>query len=240
MQDAHQSIIEEIKLTIEKMVPMTPVEIVEKAQSLLKEVEGNRQINPAQLNEALVEIGRLEYPYRKAYHDLCGTDEEKRLRELVVERVDEDIREKLEEAFSYNLILDDFVKSHLFEEMDDEHRYQVTNAISMAEDVLEHQCDERAHSQKLKFEELVKKREQEVSALQARIDFLRDLARTHANHADELLATVERLEEGWSILSKDPNAEEIEKEIEYWQAILSDEVAIGENDLHEEEEEMNW
>lgn len=233
MKNSQQTILADIENAIDKLVLVTPQELIDRINGLLLEIKGNSEINLKQVQGFLIEIGREEYAYRKAYHDLCGTDEEQRLRELVLARVDEVVKVKLEEAFSYNLILDDFLKSPLFEEMDDEHRAQVKNAILMAEDTLEHQCDERAHKQRLKFEELVEVRKKEVAEMQGQIDYLKDLARTHANHADELLATIERLEDGWSILTKDVKKDEIEKEVEYWQAILANSDGVGEFDLDE-------
>lgn len=233
MNNDQQKIIKDIQKAMDEFVPVVPIELSNKVKDLIDELEENTQINIQQIQGALIEIGREEYAYRKAYHDLCGTDEEKRLRELVLARVDEVVKEKLEEGFSYNLILDDFMKSPLFEGMDEEHRSQVRNAILMAEDILEHQCDERANKQRLQFKELVERRKKEVEEMQGKIEFLRDLARTHANHADELLATIDRLESGWSILTKDLKQEDVQKEVEYWQAILANNDGVGEFDLDE-------
>lgn len=216
----HQAFLDEIAIAIKKFVPLTPEDVKTRAETMLNGLQENPAVGLKEIHDALVEIGREEYPYRKAYHDLCDADEEVRLRKLVLERLDEKVKKVLEEAFSYNILLDDFVRSELFEQkLTGEERYQVTNAITLAEEVLNNQCDDRAHARVGQFEELVEKRKQEVKTLQDRMDFLRHIGRQYPVHADEINVVVDRLEEGWSITNPDPSKEEIEKEIEYWQTV---------------------
>lgn len=219
----HRYFLDEIKIAIKKMVPLTPPEIKQKAEALYAELEATPEADITKFHAALTEIGRDEYPYRKAYHDLCSQDEELRLRKLVLDRVEPEVKALLEETFAYNVLLDDYVKSELFEEnMTAAQRYQVTNAILLAEEVLNNQCDDRAHARAGQYEELVEKRKQEVKELQDRIDHLKLMARKFPIYADEILTVANRLEEGWSITETDPTKEEIEKEIEYWQTVTTE------------------
>lgn len=223
MTHPHQAFLDEMNIAIDKLVPLTPEDIKRRAQELHAKLEATPEVSTKEIHAALVEIGREEYPYRKAYHDLCDTDEEQRLRKLVLERLDEKVKKLLEEAFSYNILLDDFVRSEMFEtKLTGEERYQVTNAILLAEETLENQCDDRAHARVGQFEELVEKRKAEVKTLQDRIDLLKRLAQQYPLHADEISVVVDRLEEGWSITNPDPSREEIDKEIEYWQTVTAE------------------
>lgn len=225
MPHPHQAFLDEIKIAIDKFVPMTPEDIQTRATETLERLEYQPEIPLTDIHAALVEIGREEYPYRKAYHDLCDSDEEQRLRSLILPRLDDKVRKVLEEAFSYNILLDDFVRSEVFESnLNGDERYQVTNAILLAEEELDSQCDDRAHDQKKKFEDLVAERKEEVKALQDKIDLLKRLMQQYPVHADEISAVVNRLEEGWSITNTDPTKEEIEKEIEYWQTVTTEDV----------------
>ncbi len=220
MSHPHQAFLDELHIAIKKLVPLTPPEIQSKAEAVYQKFENTPDISARDIHNELVELGREEYPYRKAYHDLCDGDEEQRLRKLVLERVDEKVKKVLEEVFSYNILIDDFVRSEMFEsKLSGEERYQVTNAILLAEESLENQCDDRAHARVGQFEEHVEKRKAEVKALQGRIDHLRLLGKQFPLYADEISAVVDRLEEGWSITNPDPSKEEVEKEIEYWQTV---------------------
>lgn len=216
----HQSFIDQIKISIENFVPLTPGSLTEKANQLVKDIEENPQAPVSQIHQALAEIGREEYPYRKAYHDLCDDDEEARQKKLILERLDDDLKAKLEEALQY-MLFDDYVASPAFEDLAPEDRAQVDNAYRIAEETLDKQCDERASSRAGQYDELLLKYKDQVKSWQAKIDYLRELGKTSPEHADELNAVADRLEEGWSVTEKDPSEEEIDKEIEYWKTVTA-------------------
>jgi hypothetical protein len=231
----HAAFLAELKIAIDKFVPMTPPELIKKAKQTHAALMENEATTAEEIHDAMVEIGREEYPYRKAYHDLCDHDEEKRLKKLVFERIDESVRKKVEEVTQYNVLLDDYVSSEMFENgLTGEERYQVTNAITMAEEVLEKQCDERASDRATKYEDLLAAREKEAKEMQEKIDILKKLAEVHPEHADEIKVVVFRLEEGWSITEPDVSLEELDKEIEYWQTIVLEEGDAGDASFDEE------
>ena len=58
------------------------------------------------------------------------------------------------------------------------------------------------------------KKQQEKIA--QKIDELRALANKDAKWREEILDKVKTLEEGWSMVERDPELLEVEKEIEYW------------------------
>lgn len=221
MAHPHQSFLDEFKIGIDKLVPLTPPEVVEEAKKLHAELLADENVNENAIHQALVAIGRKEFPYRRAFHELCASDEEQRLQGLVFERLDESLAKKLKEVTSHGVILEDFVKSKMFEEqLTAEERYQVSNAILLVDDLLKNQCDERAHERKATYEKLVEKWKKEEDRLQGMIDDLRKLALPNPKWTDEINSICDRLEEGWSVTEKDPQEEEIKKEIEYWNTVL--------------------
>lgn len=224
MPHPHQSYLDEFKIAIDNLVPMTPPEIIEEAKNLHRELSEDENASLKQIHQAMTLIGRKEFPYRKAFEELCAGDEEQRLQELVFERLDEDLVKKLEEVTAHGVILDDFVKSKMFEdELTAEERYQIQQAILLADDILENQCDERAHKRRQKYEELVGTWQKEAERLQEMIDQLRAMAKGNPKWTGEINSICDRLEEGWSVVEKDPKEEEIKKEIEYWATVLSEE-----------------
>ncbi len=54
------------------------------------------------------------------------------------------------------------------------------------------------------------------------IEQLKKLADKDEKWRTEIESVAERLEEGWSIVERDPREEEIVKELEYWNTVLND------------------
>ena len=76
------------------------------------------------------------------------------------------------------------------------------------------------------YDELVKKHQGEVDRLQRMIQNLREMAMQNPKWEGDIRATVDRLEEGWSIVERDPSEEEIKKELEYWHTVLTEDEGI--------------
>lgn len=220
MTHPHQSYLDEFRISIDKLVPLTPLEIKDEAMKLYEELSANAQATLKQIHQALSLIGRKEFPYRKAYHELCAGDEEQRLQQLVFDRVDENVKKKVQAVIQHGVMLDDFVASDLFDELKPEERLQIEQAILLAEDTLDHQCDERAHKRQQQYDELVDHWKQEAARLQGLIDNLRAMGDEDPKWRGEIDSVCDRLEEGWSIVERDPSEEEIKKELEYWNTVL--------------------
>ena len=59
-------------------------------------------------------------------------------------------------------------------------------------------------------------------AVAKKIDELEALAFKNAKWKDEIVGRANQLEEGWSIVERDPQEEEIRKEIEYYGTVLAE------------------
>lgn len=223
MPHPHQYLLQEFKISIDKLVPLTPEDIINEAKKLYDELSANEAATEKQVHDALVYVGRKEFPYRKAYEELCAGDEEKRLQLAIIERLDPKVWEKIHEVTHHGVNVVDFVNSRLFEErLSSDERYQVEQAILLAHDVLNKQCNERAAERKATYEELVERWQKEEERLQGLIETLRSFAERDAKWKDEILGKAAQLEEGWSIVERDPTEEEITKEIEYWSTVLAE------------------
>lgn len=213
----------EFQIAIDRLVPLTPQPIVDEAKRLHDELAANEQSTERQIHDALVYVGRKEFPYRKAYQELCASDEEQRLQQLVFDRLEPAVKEKLEAVTKHGVHVLDYVNSRLFEEqLTAEERYQVEQAILLAHDALNRQCNERAASRKASYDELVTHWQAEEDRLQGLIDVLKGFAERDAQWKDEILARVSVLEEGWSVTERDPTAEEIKQEIDYWTGVFAE------------------
>lgn len=210
MSHPHQYLLDEYRLSLEKLVPLTPPEVTEEARRLEKELSENEHATERQIHQALVEIGKKEYPYRKAYEALCATDEEKRFEIAAFKNMDAVVAEKVKAVTDHGVHLSDYVKSKLFEaQLTGDERYHVEQAILAAHDVVNKQCDERASERQENFETLVKDWTAKRDEIQRLIDELRNMASRSPELAGEILAKADALEEGWSIVSRDPDEREV-------------------------------
>ncbi len=220
MKHPHQSYLDEFKISIDKLVPLTPAEVKEQALALHKELSENMDATTKQIHQALSLIGRKEFPYRKAYNELCAGDEEQRLQKLVFDRIDEEVKKKVHAVVQHGVMLDDYISSDMFEQLEPEERLQIEQAILLAEDTLDHQCDERAQKKQQQYETLVEDWQKESARLQGLIDNLRAMGDEDDKWKGEIDSVCDRLEEGWSIVERDPSEEEVKKELEYWNTVL--------------------
>lgn len=223
MSHPHEYLLQEFKISIDKLVPLTPNAVTVEAHALHDELAANENATEKQIRDALVYIGKKEFPYRKAYHELCAGDEEQRLQKLVFDRLDTSVSAKVSAVTTHGVHVLDYVNSRLFDEqLTADERYQVEQAILLAHDSLDKQCNERASARKQTFEELVVRWQAEQARIQGLIDTLKGFAERDGKWRDEVLGRVAQLEEGWSVVERDPTEEEITKEIEYWTVVFAE------------------
>lgn len=209
---------------MKKLVPLTPPEVFAEAERLETELSANEQVTERQIAQALIEIGKMEYPYRKAYEALCATDEERRLEDAAFARLSGDTAEKVRAVTQHGVHITDYAKSKLFEEqLSPDERYQVENAILSAHDDINRQCDERAHTRQENFDELVARWATKRDEVQRLIGELRGMAERSPELAQEILGQADAFEEGWSIVARDPEEQDVRQAISSFATQLEEE-----------------
>ena len=230
MSHPQEGLLKEFRRAIEKLVPLTPKEVVEEAVRLAVELETNESSTPEQIRQALVYVGKKEFPYRKAYQELCAGDEEARMQEIVVQRIDDATKAMIEPVTKYGVHMLDFVKSSQFDALSDDAKIAIDNALREAHDVVNRQCDERASSRADSYHALVQRWTIEAQNIQKLIDVLKDMAERDARYHDDVLGRARQFEDGFSMIEEDPSQELVEKEIAHWAGVLngSEEEGAGE------------
>lgn len=219
---------QDFRKAVARLVPLTPKAIRDEASTLADDLERNESSTIEQIRQALVYVGKKEFPYRKAYQELCSGDEEARLQEIVLGKLDESLKAKMEPVVKYGVHILDFVKSSQFEsELSDDERSQVDREITAAHDVLDRQCDERAAARRGTYDELVARWTATQTHIQQTIEVLRGMADRDPEYHDDILARVEQFENGWSMVEVDPTVEDVQKEITYWTGVLSEDEEDG-------------
>lgn len=228
MAHPNGEMVQDFRKAVAQLVPLTPKAIRDEAMRLADDLEQNESSTVEQIRQALVYVGKKEYPYRKAYQELCAGDEEARLQELVLGKLDESLKAKMEPVVKYGVHILDFVKSSQFEsELSDDERSQVDREITAAHDVLDRQCDERAAARRGTYDELVARWTATQTHIQQTIEVLRGMADRDPEYHDDILARVEQFENGWSMVEVDPTVEDVQKEITYWTGVLSEDEEDG-------------
>jgi hypothetical protein len=231
MNQVHAELLEEFQQAINRLVPLAPQELHDEAQKLHDELAGSEATTDRQIKQALVHLGKKEYPYRKAYQELCAGDEDQRLQEAALKQLEGDLQEKLQAVLQHGVSLLDYTRSKLFDrQLSTEEQYRVEQAISQAHELVNRQCDERAHERAQKFTELVARWQAYEVKVQGLIDTLRSLAERSPVHAAEIIEQTDRLEAGWSMVAPDPVEAEVKKEIESWMMVFASEENEGESD----------
>lgn len=232
MNHPHEYLLQEFKISIDRLVPLTPQDIVEEARSLYERLKADDKASERQICQALIEIGKKEFPYRKAYQELCAQDEEKRLQEAALARLEPEVKTKIETMTNNGVHILEYVKSRLFEEqLDSTERFKVEEAILAAHDVINRQCDERAQERKIKYEDLVKEWGEYLKRVSLKIEALKEMADRSSLRRSEILDKAMTFEEGWSIVERDPVEAEVDEELKEWVLALDNEEREGEDNL---------
>lgn len=232
MSHPHAALLEEFRIVLDRLVPLAPAELVTEGRALHEQLTGDMQTTERQVHQAIAYIGTKEYPYRKAYQELCAKDEERRLETAIMARLDEGLAEKIRAITQHGVHVLDYAASPLFEtQLAPEERYRVEEAILGAHEVINRQCDERARERHATFAELVERWSARQAETQALIEQLRALSERSATYASEIIERADRLTEGWSIAEHDPTPEGVRQEIVHWMDVLAQEDEGGEEEI---------
>ena len=184
----------------------------------------NPEATEGQIHQALVDIGKKEFPYRRAYEDMIGIASEAKLTQMVLEHVEPNVKERLEKILSDGVALEELVKSELFEtQFSGDERYQVQDGIMDATDHIKEDLPKEIEKRQAEYDALVEQWRTKLRELQAKIEELKTLATQDTKWKDEIIDKASTFEEGFSVVERDPDIVEITKEIEYWRGTLGEE-----------------
>lgn len=222
MAHAQAELLSNIHRIIERLVPLVPDNLVREMQGLVEDLEKNPATSPEQVRQALVYIGQKEYPYRKAYQELCAGDEEARLQEIVLHKLDDATKALLDPVTTYGVHILDFVKSSQFEALDEGVKVLIDNAIREAHDVVNRQCDERAEHRASAFQELVNRWKIQEDRIVALLDLLREMADRNPDWQEDILARVAQFEDDFFFGTEPVTEDVLQKEIASWSATFGE------------------
>ena len=158
MTHPFQSMLSEFSFAVKHFVPTLPKELKQEAQATVDALFADQSADEFQIKKAFYEIGTKEYPYRRAYQELTQGKASGHLKVLVLEHVDEKVREVIKPYLNSGVSLEELVKSELFEsQLSPEERYQVEDGILVASSKLADLLKRQVSAEEASYELLVEK-----------------------------------------------------------------------------------
>ncbi|OGL95059.1 hypothetical protein A2348_04815 [Candidatus Uhrbacteria bacterium RIFOXYB12_FULL_58_10] len=217
--------LKEYQIAIDNLVPTVPPEVKITAQKSHDELLANSKATENEIRGALFQTGIAEYPHRHAFKDLTAGGIEARRVEIVLEHVEPEVAEKVKKLTDSGVSMTEITNSQLFESaFTPEERHQVEDALLDADIHIKEEFGKEAASDERQYAALVKKWTEHRDAILKHIDELEALKDKDAKWHDEIVEKVKRFREGFSVTETDVDLDEVEKEIEYWNGTMGEEV----------------
>jgi len=218
-----QALINELEFGINHLPPSVPEDIVAEIKIKFAELKNlGDKVNEETVENVVTEIGKMEWPYRRAYHRLvqsCCTQTEF---QMMMGKLSPKTKKKFETIGGKDAPLQEVLKSKVFEEkLSPEEWYEIQEAALNAKLEMAEYMKKYIESRKEEFEKYVQEEKQEQKKLEDAIDTLRGMASIDEHWGPDILSSVQQAELGWSIIEPDVSLGDIQKDIEYWQTVLA-------------------
>ncbi len=225
MTHPHKSLLDEFKYAIDHFVSTVPEDVTAQANKVLQDMTGNTAVDEVHILSAFHDIGIQEYPHRRAYHELAVTSASGRLNELVIEHVEDSVSSVIKPLLDSGVTLEELVSSDMFtEKLTPEQRYQVEDGILVSKSKLADELAGDISAESDEYKKLLKKWEDHAKEIDAAIGELKTYASGGTNEQkEEIIGKAERFAEGFMVTERDPELEEVRKEIEYWKDTFAEE-----------------
>lgn len=217
--------LDEFAYAIKHFVPTVPEELTSLAESRLAEMTENTAMDEKGIQKVFYEIGVQEYPYRRAYNELTHSSAEQKMKDMVVEHVDEDVQKVIKPHLDAGVSLEALTASDIFEnELNVEQRYQVEDGMLVAKKKMAEALKEGADANAESYKKLLAKWSKHAEDIEAEIQKLEQMAEGGTeDQQSEIKAKAARFREGFLVTEQDPEMEHVQKEVEYWTDTFSEE-----------------
>lgn len=187
----------------------------------LKEFEASPETDRKEIEEAIVEVGKASWPYRKAYEEMFKNYASEKYEQYFIDKLSEPTRKKYMEFKKRGGSISDFRRGRDFEEaFTPEENLVIEEAVFAARDGLKDYMREVIREKSGEYEEALNIYQQKKHDLENMLQSLKDMAAKSEKWAPEILDKVSGLEEGWSAVERDFDEDKLRHEIEYWQGVL--------------------
>ncbi len=207
--------LDEFSYAIKHFVPSVPDEVTMKAREVLQKLQADETADEDTIKSAFHDVGIMEYPHRKAYHDLTIKKAGKRMHDLVLEHVDEAVRKVIQPHLDAGVELSELIDSDLMvEQLSPEQRYQVIDGILVAQSKLGDELKNEVSFHTEDYHKLLAKWQAQAEKIDKTISEYVALASEVPEDAkQEILNRAKTFREGFLLTERDPDLAEIQREI---------------------------
>lgn len=218
----HKYTLDLLKIVIDRLPVTAPDTIREAAHTALDKYSADPKIEAADIEAKIAEIGKQTWGPRKSYDELFQKYGLERQEELFRAELRPDVREKYLKWIKEGHRFHDVRRTADFEQaFTSDERFAMEEALLSAEESARGEVDELILGEKKsEYEERLKIWQEKQQVLDEKLQLLRAMAHESPKWSAEILDKVRLLEEGWSVVERDTDIYEVDKEIEYWRGVI--------------------
>ncbi len=223
--------LELLRMAIDRLPPTFSAD---KKKRYAKQLDGflkNPKASYEEIQDVIAALGKESWAFRKAYEEMYDRYGRASEEANLLEKLDRDVREKYErfvhEGGKINHIesaksADDLRNPSPFERyFTPEEKFVIEQALLAARDAARAEIDALVLDKKKdEYQALVAEYKKRQKTIMEKLDGLRKLASVSAKWEPAITDRVRTIEEGWSVVEQGADAEELERETEYWQGTL--------------------
>lgn len=220
-----------MRLTLDRLPAVFPAERKRYFDGRLSAFEADPHADQEVINSTLTELGKESWPYRCAYADLY--EQYGRAAEEVgmLKNLDAATREKYERFIHEGGKLGQIAAARSgaglwqpspFERyFTPEEKYAIEQAWLAAREAARKEIDSLiAGKKKTDYENLVREHLARQARMAGMIGELRGLAKVNRKWESAILDNVRTIEDGWSVVERQPDEERLARDLEYWRGTL--------------------
>lgn len=222
MPHKYQSTINIVKEVIHKLPCVFPQERHQEMENVIAAFERNPEAKFSEIETKLIEFGTELWPYTEAhgaFHKIHGAALE---RKLLGEKLSPSARVELEKFVKEGGDIESVRQGDKFEHFfSPDIRAEIIEAELAAHDQVHDAMEKLMEGERrADFDALLRKYQDQLAAISAKINELEKLADRSAQWHDEILDKVKTFREGFAYVERPPSLDDVNREIEYYVDIM--------------------
>lgn len=189
------------------------------------------EIDYEDIQQSISTLGKESWPFRMAYEEMYRVYGRSSEEAHLLERLDMVLRAKFEQFLHEGGKLNHIASAKSGEELwkaapfehffTPEEKYSLSEALVLAREAARREIVELCvGAKKEEYERLIGKYRRRQGLISDKIEELRSLAGVSGKWQSEIDDQVRHIEEGWSIVERQPDVAELDKLLEYWKGTL--------------------
>lgn len=220
------ALLQQLTIALEHALLLVPPDTREKIESERAKAEAlGEEVSSEQIRAELITIGKMEWPYRRAYAQLAKAKAGAMFLDFFLEALEPTLRAKVEGLGVREVPFLQWCDSRVVaDECTPEEMVQMEQAWSEAEKRKREEVFKRiaeGGEWQAEYQEALKEQVEEQKKIEEALARLAALVEVDEHWGPEIQAQLDHFQEGWSVLERDVELSEVEHAVEYWQGMLT-------------------